>query len=59
MAAKTNAERQDAMRQRLKEAGLTEVRGIFTDPANHRAIKDFSAKLDAPDLAEPTIQRDG
>ena len=45
-AAKTNAERQAAFRQRkATEQQATEVRGIFAHPDDHQQIKDEAAKI--------------
>jgi len=43
--AQTPAQRKASERQRHKEAGRTEVRGIYADPADHAAIKAHAAKL--------------
>jgi len=45
MIAKTAAERQRALRQARADAGLTEVRGIYSHPEDHAAIKAHAAKL--------------
>jgi hypothetical protein len=45
MNTKSNAERQDALRQRKKEAGLKEVRGIYATPENELLIKQFAKSL--------------
>lgn len=46
--ALTNAERQKRSREKIKENGLAEVRGIFADPALHDAIrKAFKSKKKA------------
>jgi len=37
---KTTAERQRAFRADLKRQGLTEVRGIFAKPSQHKAVKE-------------------
>lgn len=45
-AAKTNAERQAAFRQRkAAEQQLTEVRGIFAHPDDHAEVKEAAAKI--------------
>ncbi len=45
-AAKTNAERQAAFRQRkATEQQATEMRGIFAHPDDHQKIKDEAAKI--------------
>ena len=49
MTAKTNTERQRAYRASLKQQGLTEVRGIFAKPEQHKAIKEAAKQmLDTP-----------
>lgn len=40
MTAKTTAERQRAFRAELKRQGLTEVRGIFAKPAQHKVARE-------------------
>lgn len=45
MIAKTAAERKAAERQRHKEAGRAEVRGIYARPDDHAKIKDYANKL--------------
>ena len=45
MNAKTNAERQRDWRERNKQDGNTEVRGIFAHRDDHAAIKAYAAKL--------------
>jgi hypothetical protein len=45
MTAKTTAERQRAFRADLKRQGLTEVRGIFAKPDQHKAVKEARARL--------------
>ncbi len=41
MTAKTNAERQKALRKKRQEAGITEIRGLYA-PANlHPAIRQM------------------
>ena len=45
MTAKTNTERQRAYRADLKRQGLTEVRGIFAKPEQHKAIKESAKAL--------------
>jgi len=45
-AAKTNAERQAAFRQRkAAEQQATEVRGIYAHPDDHAEIKEAAAKI--------------
>ena len=45
MAGKTNAERQEAYRQRQAEQAAAEVRGIFAHKDDHAAIKNYAARL--------------
>lgn len=45
MTAKTTAERQRAFRAHLKRQGLTEVRGIYAKPDQHKAIKEAARKV--------------
>ncbi len=45
MTAKTTAERQRAFRADLKRQGLTEVRGIFAKPSQHKAVKEAARKV--------------
>ena len=45
MTAKTNTERVQALRARLKEAGLSEVRGIWAPAALHSEVREQAAKL--------------
>ena len=45
MTAKTNTERQRAFRADLKRQGLTEVRGIFAKPEQHKAIKEAAKAI--------------
>jgi hypothetical protein len=45
MKAQTPAQRQQALRQRRLEQGLTEVRGLYAPPAQHKQIKDAARKL--------------
>lgn len=52
MTAKTDAERQDALRKRREAAGLVEVRGIWLHPADHAAIKALAVKLQKRRLKE-------
>ena len=45
-AAKTNAERQRAFRERkATEQQATEVRGIFAHPDDHAEVKEVAAKI--------------
>ncbi len=39
MTARTTAQRQAALRERRKKAGLMEVRGIWAPPSLHAKIK--------------------
>lgn len=55
MTAQTPAQRKAAERQRHKEAGRTEVRGIYAKPADHAAIKAHAAKLARKRGAFPLI----
>lgn len=41
----TNAERQRAFRARKAAQTAAEVRGVFAHPDDHRAVKDYAAKL--------------
>ena len=45
---KTVAERQQALRKRRADQGLTEVRGIYAPEAQHQAIKEAAKKLLQP-----------
>lgn len=56
MTAQTPAQRKAAERQRHKEAGRTEVRGIYADPADHAAIKKCAAKLARKRGAVPAME---
>lgn len=42
---KSNAERQEALRKRKRDAGLKEVRGIYATEAEEREIKKFAAEI--------------
>lgn len=44
--AKTAAQRQQKFRKGKRESGRDEVRGIFSRPENHRAIKCFAEALE-------------
>lgn len=44
MTAQTPAQRKASERQRHKEAGRTEVRGIYARPEHHARIKAYAAK---------------
>jgi hypothetical protein len=41
----TSKEKQEAFRARIKEQGLSEVRGIFLPPDKHDELKQFARKL--------------
>ena len=41
----TNAERQRAFRARKAGQTKTEVRGLFANPDDHQAVKDYASKL--------------
>lgn len=45
MTAKSTAQRQQALRQRRQEQGMTEVRGIYAKPEHHAAIKAYAKRL--------------
>lgn len=45
MAAKSNRERQESLRKRRLEQGMTEVRGIYAKPEHHAAIKAYAKRL--------------
>lgn len=47
-APKTSAERQEALRRRRAQEGLTEVRGLYARPEDHAKIKAFAKGLHAP-----------
>ena len=42
---KSKAEIMRALRARRKAQGLDEVRGIYTDPKHHKAIRNEAEKL--------------
>ena len=50
MTAKTLIERQKAFRQRQREAGLKELRNLWSKPEHHEAIKAYARKLDKKPL---------
>lgn len=56
VTAKTPAQRKASERQRHKEAGRTEVRGIYAKPADHAAIKAYAAKLARKRGAVPAME---
>jgi len=45
MTAKTPNERQQAFKQRQREAGLKEVRNLWAKPEHHAQIKALASKL--------------
>ena len=45
MTAQTAAQRRAALVRRRKEAGLTEVRGIFLPPALHPTLKATARRM--------------
>lgn len=45
MTAKTNSERQAALRQRRAAEGLTEVRGVYLPQPMHKTLKEYAKKL--------------
>jgi hypothetical protein len=45
MIAKTTAERQQAMRDARRDAGLKEVRNLWCHPDDEAAIREFAAKI--------------
>jgi hypothetical protein len=47
MTAKTNAERQEALRQSRRTSGLKEVRNLWCHPDDELAIRQHAAKLQA------------
>lgn len=46
--AKTSAERQEALRLRRAQEGLTEVRGLYARPDDHAKIKALAKGLRPP-----------
>ena len=52
--AKTVAERQEALRKRRLDAGLTEVRGVYAKAAHHAKIKAFAKTLQEPKKTKKT-----
>jgi len=54
MTAKTPAQRQEDLRARRLLLGLTEVRGIYAHPEDHKAIKEYAAKLQGLDNRKST-----
>lgn len=47
MTAKTGAERQQALLERRKAAGLKQVRNLWCDPADEPEIRRYAAALQA------------
>lgn len=45
MTAKTAAQRKAAERKRARDAGLTEVRGVYAPPDLHALIRKFAEDL--------------
>jgi hypothetical protein len=45
MTAQTNAERQEALRQRRITQGLKELRNLWAHPDDEEAIRAYAAKL--------------
>ena len=45
MTAKTAAQRKAAERKRARDAGLTEVRGVYAPPDLHAFIRKFAEDL--------------
>lgn len=43
--AKSNAERQEALRKRKKEQGLKEIRNIYATPEHEKLIKEYAKTL--------------
>jgi hypothetical protein len=48
-----NAKNVAAYRARRKDAGLSEVRGIFAQPEQHQAIKDAAVAIKAGIMRTP------
>lgn len=42
---KSNAERQEALRERKKEQGLKEIRNIYATPEHEKLIKEYAKSL--------------
>lgn len=49
-APKTTAQRQQSWRERRKQDGFTEVRGIWARPEHHRKIREAAARVVAKEL---------
>lgn len=47
MNPKSTNERQQAFKQRQKEAGLKEIRNLWAPPEHHERIKAYAKKLQA------------
>ncbi len=52
--AKTVAERQEALRKRRLDEGLTEVRGVYAKASHHAKIKAFAKTLQTPKKTKET-----
>jgi hypothetical protein len=48
MTTKSNAERQEALRNRKKAEGLKEVRGIYATDEQEKLIKEYAKSLNKP-----------
>jgi hypothetical protein len=46
MKPKTNQERQKSYRERAKNKGLSEVRGIYAKSEHHKKIKVYANKIE-------------
>lgn len=57
MTAQTAAQRRAALVRRRKEAGLTEVRGLFLPPALHPTLKATARRM--AKQHHPAINPDG
>lgn len=44
-APQSNAERQGALRKRMKEQGLKEIRNIYATPEHEKLIKEYAKSL--------------
>lgn len=56
MTAQTPAQRKAAERQRLKEAGLCEVRGIYAPTVLHAQIRKMAQELQQKQQKESHVQ---
>lgn len=54
MTAKTNAEKQAALRARRAAEGITEVRGLYAKTEHHAEIKQAARKVAAKLAKRPT-----